>query len=159
MLSPVQLEVVESDPRGRAKIRYPIRMNLRYSLFRRKRVLKTGRGTTINMSSSGILFEAEESLPRGFIVHLAIGWPGRIDDRAGLVLHIVARTVRGQGISTAAVMVRMSSMSDLSETGKIAAFVTGKALPWLFNDLHGSPFSESKRVQILDHENSPPACS
>jgi hypothetical protein len=106
MLSPVQLEVVESDPRGRAKIRYPIRMNLRYSLFRRKRVLKTGRGTTINMSSSGILFEAEESLPPGYIVHLAIGWPGTIDDRAGLVLHITARTVRGQGNSTAAVIVR-----------------------------------------------------
>ena len=105
MLSPVPPEVVESDPRSRAKVRYPIRMNLRYSLFRRKRVLKTGRGTTINMSSSGILFEAEESLPSGYIVHLAIGWPGRIDD-AGLVLHLTARTVRGQANSTAAVIVR-----------------------------------------------------
>ena len=118
MLSSVQLEVVESDPRCRAKIRYPIRMNLRYSLFRRKRVLKTGRGTTINMSSSGILFEAEESLPPGYIVHLAIGWPERIDDRAGPVLHIVARTVRGQSNSTAAVIVRhefhVRSLRDLS---------------------------------------------
>src|SRR6516225_7155181 len=131
MLSSVQLEVVESDPRCRAKIRYPIRMNLRYSLFRRKRVLKTGRGTPINMSSSGILFEAEESLPPGYIVHLAIGWPGKIDDRAGLVLHMVARTVRGQGNSTAAVIVRHEFHCDLSETRKIVAFVTGKTLPWL----------------------------
>ena len=105
MLSPAPPEVVESDPRSRAKVRYPIRMNLRYSLVRRKQVLKTGRGTTINMSSSGILFEAEESLPSGYIVHLAIGWPGRIDD-AGLVLHLTARTVRGQANSTAAVIVR-----------------------------------------------------
>lgn len=121
MLSPVQLEVVESDPRGRAKIRYPIRMTLRYSLFRRKRVLKTGRGTTINMSSSGILFEAEESLPSGYIVHLAIGWPGRIDDRAGLVLHLTARTVRGQANSTAAVIVRhdfhVRSLRDAEDRG------------------------------------------
>ena len=121
MVSPVQLEVVESDPRGRAKIRYPIRMNLRYSLFRRKRVLKTGRGTTINMSSSGILFEAEESLPPGYIVHLAIGWPERIDDRAGPVLHIVARTVRGQSNSTAAVIVRhefhVRSLRDAEDRG------------------------------------------
>jgi len=121
MLSSVQLEVVESDPRCRAKIRYPIRMNLRYSLFRRKRVLKTGRGTTINMSSSGILFEAEESLPPGYPVHLAIGWPGAIDDRAGLVLHIVARTVRGQDNSTAAVIVRhefhVRSLRDAEDRG------------------------------------------
>ena len=121
MLSPVQLGVVESDPRCRAKIRYPIRMNLRYSLLRRKRVLKTGRGTTINMSSSGILFEAEESLPPGYIVHLAIGWPGKIDDRAGLVLHIVARTVRGQDNSTAAVIVRhefhVRSLRDAEDRG------------------------------------------
>ena len=121
MLSSVQLEVVESDPRCRAKIRYPIRMNLRYSLFRRKRVLKTGRGTTINMSSSGILFEAEESLPPGYIVHLAIGWPERIDDRAGPVLHIVARTVRGQSNSTAAVIVRhefhVRSLRDAEDRG------------------------------------------
>ena len=121
MLSSVQLEVVESDPHCRARVRYPIRMNLRYSLFRRKRVLKTGRGTTINMSSSGILFEAEESLPPGYIVHLAIGWPERIDDRAGPVLHIVARTVRGQSNSTAAVIVRhefhVRSLRDAEDRG------------------------------------------
>jgi hypothetical protein len=121
MLSPVQPEVVESDPRGRAKVRYPIRMNLRYSLFRRNRVLKTGRGTTINISSSGILFEAEESLPPGYIVHLAVGWPGTIDERAGLVLHMTARTVRGQGNSTAAVIVRhefhVRSLRDAQDRG------------------------------------------
>lgn len=105
MPSPVQLEVVESGRRGRAKIRYPVQMNLRYSLFRRKRVLKTGRGTTINMSSSGILFEAEESLPPGYTVHLAIRWPGAISDGVGLFLRIVARTIRCQGNSTAAVIV------------------------------------------------------
>ena len=106
MPSPVQLDGVESGRRGRATIRYPVRMNLRYSLFRSKRVLKTGRGTTINLSSSGILFEAKESLPPGYTVHLVIRWPGTIDNRVGLVLEIVARTVRRQGSSTAAVIVR-----------------------------------------------------
>jgi hypothetical protein len=102
------VQVVESDPGGRTirKIRYPIQMNLRYSLFRRNRVLKTGAGTTVNISSSGILFEAEESLPPGDVVHLAIGWPATIDDRAGLVLKIIGRTIRGQGKCTAAVIVR-----------------------------------------------------
>jgi PilZ domain len=121
MLSPVPPEVVESDPRSRAKVRYPIRMNLRYSLVRRKQVLKTGRGTTINISSSGILFDAEESLPPGYIVHLAIGWPGKIDERVGLVLHITARTVRGQGNSTGAVIVRhefhVRSLRDMEDHG------------------------------------------
>jgi hypothetical protein len=121
MFSPVPPEVVESHRRSRAKVRYPIRMNLRYSLVRRKQVLKTGRGTTINLSSSGILFEAEESLPPGYIVHLAIGWPGKIDERAGLVLHITARTVRGQGNLTGAVIVRhefhVRSLRDAEDRG------------------------------------------
>ena len=102
MLS-LRRQVVKSDPR-RGKIRYPIRMNLRYSLFRMKRLLKAGAGTTVNISSSGILFEAEESLPPGYIVHLAVGWPRTIDDRVGLVLRIIGRTIRTQGRCTAAVI-------------------------------------------------------
>ena len=57
------------------------------------------------MSSNRILFEAAESLPPGYIVHLAIGWPATIDDRVELVLQIIGRTIRTQGNSTDAVIV------------------------------------------------------
>ena len=56
----------------RSDRRYDITLELRWKLIRRRRVLDTGTGTTLDLSSGGILFESERQLPAG----------GSIDGRA-----------------------------------------------------------------------------
>ena len=55
--------------------RYAIELGLKYKLIRRRRVLETGKGFTVDLSSGGILFEAERPLPLGLNVELLIDWP------------------------------------------------------------------------------------
>ncbi len=76
-------------------------VELEYKLLDGKKVLKTGVGRTLNLSSSGILFESQEALPTGTSIRLAIEWPARLDNRVGLTLCVMGRTVRSAGTCTA----------------------------------------------------------
>ena len=74
--------------------RYPIELELKYKLIRRKRVLETGAGKTINLSSGGICFEAERGLPVGLNVELLISWPVLLHNVAPMRLLVAGRIVR-----------------------------------------------------------------
>src|SRR5215468_9178394 len=78
----------------RADRRYPIELELKYKLVRRKRILDTGTGHTIDLSSGGVLFEAERSLPAGLNVELSVTWPVLLHNVAPMRLLIVGRVVR-----------------------------------------------------------------
>jgi len=87
MSSAVQSQIASTSGR-RSNYRYPIRIDLEYRLLKGSRVLKAGRGRTVNFSSSGILFESEESLPPAMRIHLSIAWPARLNNRVALNLHV-----------------------------------------------------------------------
>jgi hypothetical protein len=74
--------------------RYPILLDLRWKLIRRKRVLDTGTGSTLDLSSGGILFESGRPLPEGLDVELAISWPTLLHNAAPLQLVVQGRIVR-----------------------------------------------------------------
>jgi len=74
--------------------RYPIALELRYKLIRRRRVLETGTGRTIDLSSGGILFETDHPLPAGLNVELSIEWPALLHDVAPMRLVVTGRIVR-----------------------------------------------------------------
>jgi len=78
----------------RATKRMPIERAVRYRMLGGKRT--TGSGTTLNMSSSGILFTTESGLGSGQRVELSVSWPARLDDRVPLQLVTVGRLVRVQ---------------------------------------------------------------
>jgi hypothetical protein len=78
----------------RADRRYPIELELRYKLIRRKRVLETGVGRTLDLSSGGIVFEAKRPLAQGFSVELAIRWPVLLGNVAALQLIVKGTVVR-----------------------------------------------------------------
>lgn len=81
--------------------RFPICVDLQYWLLDEGRIVKTGFGRTVNLSSSGVLFEADEALPSGRAINLALAWPVRLDNKVGLKLRIIGRTVRKEYNCTA----------------------------------------------------------
>jgi hypothetical protein len=76
--------------------RYQIQLDLKWKLIRRRRVLDTGVGQTIDVSSGGILFDAGRHLPEGMNVELSITWPVLLHDVAPMQLVVSGRIVRSR---------------------------------------------------------------
>jgi len=76
--------------------RYRIELDLTYKLIRRRRVLATGIGHTIDLSSGGILFEADRPLPPGLNVELHITWPFRLHNSLPMELLVTGRILRNE---------------------------------------------------------------
>jgi hypothetical protein len=85
----------------RSDRRYEIQLDLRWKLIRRRRVLDTGVGHTLDLSSGGILFEAGRPMPPGLNVELSVSWPILLRNIAPMQLCIAGRIVRSQGGRTA----------------------------------------------------------
>ena len=77
--------------------RYHLQLELKWKLIRRRRVLDTGTGQTVNVSSGGILFEAGRHLPEGLNVELSISWPVLLHNLAPMQLVAIGKIVRGDG--------------------------------------------------------------
>jgi hypothetical protein len=79
--------------------RYSIHLDLRWKLIRRRRVLDSGVGKTVDLSSGGILFDPGRALPVGLNVELAISWPVLLRNEAPMQLIVSGRIVRvGQNL-------------------------------------------------------------
>jgi hypothetical protein len=81
--------------------RYGITLDLRWKLIRRRRVLDSGTGRTIDLSSGGVLFDAGAQLPMGLNVELSIAWPALLHNLAPMQLVVSGRIVRIHGNRTA----------------------------------------------------------
>jgi len=78
----------------RADRRYPLAAELDYRIAEGRGQVKTGRGKTINISSSSIFFKPEEPLPAGTPIELSIPWPARLDGTVALSLLVTVTTVQ-----------------------------------------------------------------
>jgi hypothetical protein len=128
-----KVEMIAGDRRGDK--RYEIRLDMRWRLVRRRRVLETGAGRTLDFSSGGILFEAGRQLPVGLNVELSISWPVLLHNVAPLQLVVSGRIVRTEGNRTAIRMAQhefrtlgMSSdnRSVLPAAGRAPAALNGR---------------------------------
>jgi hypothetical protein len=90
----------------RSNHRYPVEVALEYRVELPNRKVVTGVGGTVNLSTSGVLFQSADSLPRGVAIELSIAWPARLNNIAGLNLHVVGKTVRTEGNCTAVIVQR-----------------------------------------------------
>jgi hypothetical protein len=77
--------------------RYELDLPTRWKLIRRRRVLETGVGRTLDLSSGGILFDAGRPLLTGYNVELSIAWPVLLQGTASLQLVVSGRIVRVDG--------------------------------------------------------------
>jgi hypothetical protein len=78
----------------RSNRRYPIVLEIEYKLLRKGRVERLGLGKTLNVSSGGVLFEANESLPAGSSIELLMQWPFLLEGVCPLKLVIHGSVVR-----------------------------------------------------------------
>jgi hypothetical protein len=77
--------------------RYGLHLECRWKLIRRRRVLDTGTGRTIDLSSGGLSFDAGRHLPEGLNVEISVTWPVLLHNVAPLQLVISGRIVRSNG--------------------------------------------------------------
>lgn len=78
----------------RAKHRYPINLDVQYKLLKHRRVERLGSGRTLNISSGGVLFEADGLLPANGPIELALHWPFLLHGSCNLKLVMRGRIVR-----------------------------------------------------------------
>ena len=90
----------------RSDRRYDLSLELRWKLIRRRRVLATGTGTTLDLSSGGILFETDRPVPNGGNLEVSIAWPARLHNVAPMQLVVSGRVVRGGGGKAAIRMIQ-----------------------------------------------------
>ena len=83
-------------PERRGTSRFPIREDVRYRIVHSKTEIVSGSGTTLNISSGGILFTAAEKLPVGRWVDLSVNWPARLDGTCRLQFVVTGRVVRAE---------------------------------------------------------------
>jgi hypothetical protein len=90
----------------RSDRRYELALTVRWRLIRRRRVLDCGTGTTVDVSSGGLLLETDRELSTGLMIELSIVWPVLLYNVAPLQLVVAGRVVRAQGRRVAVRMVQ-----------------------------------------------------
>ena len=90
-----QVDVINGD--RREDRRYHLQLELKWKLIRRRRVLDTGTGHTLDVSSGGILFDAGRHLPEGLNVELSIAWPVLLHNVAPMQLVAAGKIIRCNG--------------------------------------------------------------
>ena len=76
---------METEAERRLTRRYPVAQEVLYSV-RDARSGLAGKGTTVNMSSRGILFTTDQFLPAGSPLTLEVKWPVLLDNAKALKL-------------------------------------------------------------------------
>jgi hypothetical protein len=101
MVSTDQLHTHNGVDERRRDRRYPIALDLRWRLIHRRKVQGEGVGRTIDLSSSGVLFDARRRLPQGMRVEISVSWPVLLRDQAALQLVVSGLIVRSNGSQVA----------------------------------------------------------
>jgi hypothetical protein len=78
----------------RSRRRYPIKLEVEYTVNRRR---VYGSARTLNISSGGVLFEVNDSLPASGPITLVLNWPILLDKVCPLKLVIDGHIVRNEG--------------------------------------------------------------
>ena len=77
--------------------RYPISIELAFKVRRGGRVVQSGTGRTLDVSSRGVLFESESELPPAGRIDLTLAWPVLLNEEVGLNLCVTGHPVRVEG--------------------------------------------------------------
>jgi c-di-GMP-binding flagellar brake protein YcgR len=81
----------------RTSVRFPLTLDVRYSVLQRNGPIETGSGQLIDVSSSGLRFTAQAHIEPGLKIDIAINWPVLLDGRIQLQLTVSGVVVRSSG--------------------------------------------------------------
>jgi len=101
------------DQDRRSHRRYPISVELKYSAG-----VQVGHGRTINLSSGGVLFEADVTLPMNLPIELWMSWPARTWAPVPLELYAAGKTVRVEGTEVAVQFFDRAAFRTGKDTGR-----------------------------------------
>jgi hypothetical protein len=101
--------------------RYHLQLEVKWKLIRRRRLLDTGTGRTIDVSSGGIRFDAGRHLPEGLNVELSISWPVLLRNVAQMQLVATGKIVRCDG--------RQVAMQTVQHEFRTAGIASGRTTP------------------------------
>lgn len=96
--------------------RFPIERPVRYKALSKKDGDAPGSGTTVNMSSSGVLFTTDTELLPGRRIELAISWPAQLDDTCPLKFVARGRVTRSES-GQAALEIQQYEFRTMSSKG------------------------------------------
>lgn len=85
----------------REKLRFPIRLELRYKLVEDGVVVAQGVGETMNIGSGGVLFAVGQPLQPDTFVELSISWPVLLEESTRMRLVVFGRLLRSAGQAAA----------------------------------------------------------
>ena len=83
----------DAGPDRRARVRFPLTLDVRYSVSHRRAPVKTGSGQIIDLSSSGLRLAAQGPLEPGLKLDVAVNWPVLLDGRVQLQLILTGTVV------------------------------------------------------------------
>ena len=86
---------------GVAKLRFAIRLDLRYKLVEDGVVVAQGMGETMNIGSGGVLFAVGQPLQPDTFVELSISWPVLLEESTRMRLVVFGHLLRSAGQSAA----------------------------------------------------------
>ncbi len=81
--------------------RFPMERQVRYKVAGRKGACQEGVGTTINMSSRGVLFTTGGPVAPGRRIEVSISWPAQLNENCALRLVAHGRVARSEGNAAA----------------------------------------------------------
>ena len=93
-------------PERRLHTRYPIALDLQYTVINGDQITCVESSGTLNFSSSGILFKANEPVPEQGQIELVVNWPVPLDGVCHLSFVALGRTVRNDTNGTAVEVMR-----------------------------------------------------
>jgi hypothetical protein len=82
----------DAGPDRRASVRFPLTLDVRYSVSHRRAPVETGSDQIIDLSSSG-LRRAAQGLEPGLKLDVAVNWPVLLDGRVQLQLILTGTVV------------------------------------------------------------------
>jgi hypothetical protein len=110
------------SPDRRSKCRFPIEHELRYKLLARGgRVVETGTGKSLNISSAGIWFNTPNLL-RNVSIELSLDWPVLLHNARPMLLVIYGSVIRSNDEGTAATIERHEFRTRGSRTLQVVPF-------------------------------------
>lgn len=113
----------------RAFQRYDVSLELRYKAMKGRTVYEMGRGVTCDLSSGGVAFISDQTLPAGATIELWIDWPVRLYDQHALRLVVSGKVVRSSQAVTAVRTIRHEFRTAGSQQLRDAA-MRAQGLTW-----------------------------
>ncbi len=101
--------------------RFPIERDVRYRALSKRASEESGEGKTVNISSSGVLFNAGHVLLPGRRLEVSISWPAQLNNKCALKLVARGRVVRFEDGRTAMEIQQYEFRTQSSQPAAAAA--------------------------------------